>query len=367
MLDQITLWFLLFLGSFYALLHLRLWIGSKRLFHPVHPGQSHLLTVIVAARNEEQNIGRLLRSMTTQNYPASAFEIIIVNDRSTDSTASIVEKFRKEHDNIRLFTIDSNTTDMPNKKNALRTGIEHAKFDILVFTDADADPGKEWLTTITHHFSEGTGVVIGYSPYASEQTPSFLRYEENKNSLIAAAAAGAGQAFLCTGRNIAYRKEVYQQVGGFEKIKQSISGDDDLFLQLVQRETSWKIRYMISPESAVGTIPPSTFREFVNQRTRHVSASSYYPFIVKAGYAVVHLFHAAIITALFISPFNGLLALMVKLNVDGAFIAHGKKLFREEFGVVEFVLNETLLVAYSFLIAPLGFLTSFDWKESVPQ
>lgn len=134
-------------------------------------------------------------------------------------------------------------------------------------------------------------------------------------------------------KEFAYRRSVYDAVGGFEKIKQSISGDDDLFLQVVQRETKWKIRYMIAPESFVRTIPPVSFRQFVHQRTRHVSASSYYPLSIKAGFGINHLFHLAIVTALVISPFYGMLALMTKLNIDGAFIAYGKRIFGEEFSL----------------------------------
>lgn len=364
MIDHITFWLLLFFGSLYAGLHGFLAIGARRLFRPIQNGDPHLISVIIAARNEEKNIRPLLESLTIQNYPAEKFEIIIVNDRSSDSTASVVETFQKSHTNIRLVSIEANTTDMPNKKNALRTGINESKNDILVFTDADCVVGKDWLRSISDAFAEDIGAVAGYSPYGKDNVSSFLRYEENKNSLFAASAVELGHAFMCTGRNFAYRRSVYDAVGGFEKIKQSISGDDDLFLQVVQRETKWKIRYMIAPESFVRTIPPVSFRQFVHQRTRHVSASSYYPLSIKAGFGINHLFHLAIVTALIISPFYGLLALMTKFNIDGAFIAYGKRIFGEEFSLPEFVADEVMLVLYSFLIAPLGFISSFDWKGS---
>lgn len=364
MIEQFTFWILSFFGSLYIILHWMLWNGSKRLFRPNHQGPLHALSVIVAARNEEKNIGSLLDSLTSLQYPTEKFEIIIVNDRSTDSTADVVESFRKTNSQIRLITIETNTSEMPHKKNALRAGITEAKFEILVFTDADCVVGKEWLRSISDAFTEETGVVAGYSPYHAGSSSAFLRYEENKNSLTAAFAVGSGHAYMCTGRNFAYRKKVYKEVNGFERIKQSISGDDDLFLQVVQRVTEWKIRYMTAAESFVRTIPPDSFRQFVNQRTRHVSASSYYPRTIQTGYGIMHLFHLAIITALFISPFYGLVALMVKLNVDGAFIAYGKKIFGEEFTLSDFVRSELLLVLYTFLIAPLGLIRTFDWKES---
>ncbi|MFZ4620387.1 MAG: glycosyltransferase, partial [Bacteroidota bacterium] len=132
------------------------------------------------------------------------------------SSAAIVETFQKGSANIRLLTIEANTTDMPNKKNALRTGITEAKNDILVFTDADCVAGKGWLRSISEAFTENIGVVAGYSPYGKENTSSFLRYEENKNSLFAAGAVELDHAYMCTGRNFAYRRSVYNEVGGFE-------------------------------------------------------------------------------------------------------------------------------------------------------
>ncbi|HAP36979.1 MAG TPA: hypothetical protein DCQ28_14015 [Bacteroidetes bacterium] len=150
-------------------------------------------------------------------------------------------------------------------------------------------------------------------------------------------------------------------------MKNSISGDDDLFLQLVQKKTNWKIRYMVSPESYVFTTPPRSFSLFVNQRTRHVSASKYYPIQIKLLYSLVHLFHLCIFVGFFVAPFISLIAVLLKFNIDALLITKGKDVIQEEFSLVEFVIDETLLVLYSFFIAPLGFLKKFDWKGSANQ
>lgn len=353
------------------ILYIFLWIGLSRLVSTKRGKQQQPISVIIAARNEEKNIGALLRSLIDLNYPAGMFEIVVANDRSTDSTSSIVEKFLQSHTHIRLIDIESNSSDMPNKKNALRMGIEHSQFGILAFTDADCVVQKNWLNELSEQFTEETGAVVGYSPYqlngASSIASSFLRYEEHKNSLLAAAAVGLDNAFLCTGRNFAYRKKVYDQVGGFEKIKHSVSGDDDLFLQLVRRETNWKIRYMSSEESHVRTHPPVSFSQFVSQRTRHVSGSKYYPRNIQLVYSMVHLFHVTVLVGLFFNPLISLIVLMTKFNLDGAFIAKGKTVFNEMFSVPAFFLNEILLVLYSFLIAPMGLIKKFEWKENTDQ
>ncbi|MFA5833193.1 MAG: glycosyltransferase [Bacteroidota bacterium] len=362
MIEQLLFWLLIFLGSMYAIIHLCLWIGLNRLVNPHSESVEQPISVIVAARNEEKVIGSLLQSLVDQQYSSEKFEIIIVNDRSIDSTASIIEKFQKQYRHVRLITIEENTTDMPHKKNALRTAIEQSQFEILAFTDADCIVPKNWLRELSKQFMNDVGAVAGYSPYTLNTSNSFLRYEEYKNSLLAASAVELKNAFMCTGRNFAYRKKVYKEVNGFETIKHSISGDDDLFLQVLKRKTNWNIRYMISRESYVRTLPPSSFSQFVNQRTRHVSASKFYSKHIQLAYSVIHLFHLSVIIGFFISPLIALIFLMIKLNIDGALIAHGKTIFHEEFSTIEFSRNELLLVLYSFLIAPLGIIRTFEWK-----
>jgi len=339
----------------------------KKLFKTQFQQEQLPISIIIAARNEENSIGKLLESLACQEYPSDKFEIIVVNDRSTDSTATIIGSFVKQHSNVRLINIDSNNSDMPNKKNALRIGITQSSFDILGFTDADCVVPKQWLTEISKQYIDDVGVVAGYSPYNNEETNSFLRYEEYKNSLYAASAIELHNAYMCTGRNFSYRKSVYNEVGGFEEIKNSMSGDDDLFLQLVQKKTNWKIRYMIVSDSYVLTIPPKSFSQFVNQRTRHVSASNYYPLQIKLAYSSVHLFHLCIALGFFFTPFFSLIALVVKFNIDALFITKGKYFFTEVFSLLEFIIDEILLVLYSFFIAPLGFVRKFDWKGTSNQ
>ncbi|MBI2427647.1 MAG: glycosyltransferase [Ignavibacteriales bacterium] len=326
----------------------------------------HSFSIVIAARNEEKNIARLLDSLFRMDYPKDKFEVIVVDDRSNDSTKEIVKKFEQQASNVKIISIVTNDTDMPHKKNALRTGIQNARFDILTFTDADCIVPKQWLKKLSEQFTDEVGAVAGYSPFEfdDQKTPfnSFLRYEEFKGSITAAAAIGGNNAFMCTGRNFAYRRKVYDAVGGFEKIKQSVSGDDDLFIQLIRRETPWEVRYMTSPESFVITRPPLTFNELVNQRTRHISASKYYAPRVKFFFGLSHIYLFTSIVALFVAPLFGLIFLLVRINGDALFIARGKEIFNEEFSVVEFFRNEFLLILYLFFIGPMGFLKKYEWK-----
>lgn len=364
MVEQLFLWLLITFTTLYLVIHVFLWIGLKKLLKPLPFAATQPISVVIAARNEEKNIAALLHSLIKQQYPTDKYEIIIANDRSTDSTASIVNKFMQQHSNIRLVNIEENNSDMPNKKNALRTAIEQTKFDIIAFTDADCIVPEYWLNEITKHFTDDVGVVAGYCPNIKGTENSFLRYDTLKKAIFASSTIALQHAYLCSGANFAYRKKVYREVGGFEKIKHSVSGDDDLFLQLIQQETKWKIRYMIDPNSYVQTIPAQSLLQFINQRTRHISATKHYQIKPQLMYASIHLFHLSIAFGFFIQPFYSLIALMIKFNIDGAITAKGKKIFHSEFSVIEFFFNEILLVIYLFSIGPLGMVKKTTWKGS---
>ncbi len=362
MIEQMFFWLLLLFSLFYILLTALLWRGLSRLHVPVSNTLKKKISVIIAARNEEKNILPLLSSLANQRYPKENFEIIVVNDRSTDGTAALVEQFRQQCGNLRMISIESNQTDMPNKKNALRAGIDAAQFDILAFTDADCIVPPAWLEEISRHYSEETGVVAGYSPYRYDKTFSVLRYEEFRKSILAAASVGLRNAFLCTGRNFSYRKAVFKQLGGFEKIKQSISGDDDLFLQRVSGETDWQIAYMTGPDSSVTTLPPDSFSTFLHQRIRHISAGKWYPVSLKFFYLLHHLYLVIVAAGIFISPLMGLSAFMIKVNLDAALAVKGGSMFREQFTVPRFFISQIYEFGYSLFIAPLGHIGKFEWK-----
>ena len=252
-------------AAFYLSVHIGLVTGIKRLDDSktlVRP----FISIIVAARNEEQHIDQLLQCLVHQSY--SNNEIIIVNDRSTDKTAELIAAYQRHHSNIKRIDISHVPEDMPAKKNALRAGIESSRGDILCFTDADCFPPPHWIEELVKSFTPNTGLVAGYSPYLVPQDrtahtgiiPSlfyqFIGYEEFRAAIWSAGSIGWNLGWLCTGRNLAYRRAVYDEVNGFERIKMSISGDDDLFLQVVRRQTSWKIKYLTSKKSFVPTVPP---------------------------------------------------------------------------------------------------------------
>ncbi len=240
------------------------------------------ISVIIAARNEEKHISRCLDHISKQDYPE--YEVIVINDRSTDKTEEIVHNFPGLK-NLKLITVTQLPENIAPKKNALSEGIKAATGEILLLTDADCKADNDWISSTVKCFNPEVGMVVGYSPIDPVNPNSVFENFVAIDSLgLASASAGSafwGSPITATGRNLAYRKSVFEQVGGFSKIAHFVSGDDDLFLKLV-KNTGWKIAYNL--KGLISTIPPERFENFINQKIRQASKGRHYsPKIIGIG------------------------------------------------------------------------------------
>jgi len=374
--------FLLLAAAFYLLIQFGLTVGLRRLDDSIS-NERPFVSIIVAARNEEKNIYQLLQCLSHQTY--SHCEIIIINDRSTDKTAQLVADFQKNCSNITRIDITGLQDDMPAKKNALKAGIEASKGEILCFTDADCLPVSRWIEELVKSFKPNVGLVAGYSPY---QIPNdqiskegffkklffkFIAYEEFRAAIWAAGSIGWNIGWLCTGRNLAYRRKVYDEVNGFEKIKMSISGDDDLFLQLVRKQTDWKIRYVKTRESFIPTIPPMSFWSFIEQRKRHFSAAKFFTVPMMLFLFFYHLSNLLLLASPILFLMNILYLPVVivvfcsKLLSDIILFKYSYRTFDASNFRYSFILMEVLYILYNSFIGPLGIFRKFAWKPSLTK
>lgn len=291
-----------FLGSFMALYVLILVVLSAGLlfyYSPRSKEKNPFVSVIIAARNEEKHILDCLRSLLTQTYPRELFEVIVVNDRSTDQTGVIVESFQKEFTHLHVITVTTISSAMAPKKHALNEGIKRAKGEIIVCTDADCRPEENWLLSMVSCFTEGIGMAVGFSPIEPKKRFSFIDNFVALDSLALASLAAAGSAYgmtlTATGRSLAYRKRVFDEVGGFSKIARFVSGDDDLLLGLVKK-TRWRTVYCIGDNALVPTDPPDSFGAFVHQKIRQASKGRHYGFKMTAGLALFYIYNVLMIS-----------------------------------------------------------------------
>ena len=234
------------------------------------------ISVIVCAKNEEDNVLNFIPLLAEQNYPD--FEIVLIDDASSDATLDIFESFEKQYSNIRLVKVQNNEAFWGNKKYALTLGIKAAKKEYLLFTDADCYPtSKDWITAMSSQFTMQKTIVLGYGKY--EKIPnSFLnkiiRYETLLTAIQYFSWAKMGHPYMGVGRNLAYKKDEFFNVNGFIEHMQVRSGDDDLFINQAANGKNTTIAY--SAESFTLSKPKTSYTDWLIQKRRHVATANYY-------------------------------------------------------------------------------------------
>lgn len=232
-------------------------------------------SVVVCAHDALENLKILLPELYKQNHPD--FEIIIVEDRSNDSTFDFLLEERKKWNNLKVVKVESTPAHVNWKKFGLTLGIKAAKHEIIVLTDADCKPvGDQWLSEITSRFDEKTNFILGVSPY--EKTKGFLnafiRFETLFTAFQYVSMALSVRPYMGVGRNLAYRRSLFLNTKGFNKHLKITGGDDDLFINQQAKKTDTKV--VATPESLVYTYPKKTWGAFFIQKKRHLSVGKLY-------------------------------------------------------------------------------------------
>ncbi len=238
--------------------------------------QPQKISVVICAKNEAENLKENLEGILTQNH--HDFEVIVVNDASTDTTPTILNHFQKKYPHLTIVDIKNTSTHSGNKKNALTKGIATAKNDYLIFTDADCIPAsKDWLNEISSNFSNQKTIILGYGAYQKIKN-SFLNKLIRFETLLTATQyfsyAKIGIPYMGVGRNLAYKKELFVKANGLENHKHIQSGDDDLFIN--QMATKENTEICFSHHSFTISKPHTTFKNWYKQKRRHITTANHY-------------------------------------------------------------------------------------------
>ncbi|MFN8287945.1 MAG: glycosyltransferase [Chitinophagales bacterium] len=262
-------------------------------------------SVVICARNEAKNLQQFLKIVLIQQYPQ--FEVIVVNDESTDNTIDVLVEYYMRNKNLKLINVPVGTQKpFAGKKYALQKGIEAATFDTIVVTDADCRPATtHWLAKMVGAYMNETQIVLGHSPY--EKTPGFLnkliRYENFITALQYFGFAKAGLPYMGVGRNLSYRKSLFQSFKGYEKKKTLLTGDDDLFVNA--SATSKNTEVCIDKDAFMYTRAEASFSNWINQKRRHL----------RSGFS--YKFHHQLLLFLFALSKLAVLALFIWLFIKG--------------------------------------------------
>jgi cellulose synthase/poly-beta-1,6-N-acetylglucosamine synthase-like glycosyltransferase len=236
------------------------------------------VSVIVPLRNEEAHALATLQALALQDY-AGWWEVICVNDRSTDGTGDILAGQCTRDPRFSVVTIPAGAPPVTSpKKRALAEGFLRAKGAILMTTDADCLPPPCWMRSMASRFTAETGMVQG--PKRIRGDGSLLsRYQEHEVFglvSIEAASFALGRPMVASAPSLAYRKDLYDAVGGFAGLEDTVSGDDDLLMRKMVKVKRWKVAYNPDPEACVSTSPVDTWKGLLQQRARWASNGAHY-------------------------------------------------------------------------------------------
>ena len=200
------------------------------------------LSVIVAARNESENLYELIPLILEQDYPS--FEVIVVNNQSMDDSKWLLKAYQRQYPNLHVVELEKNHHLRPGKKLPLTLAVRAASFDHFVFTDADCRPtSTQWLATMAKGFSATTDIVLGYGPYFHKKgfLNRLIRFDTAWIALNYFSFALSGLPYMGVGRNLAYSRKAFESVGGFKSHYYIVSGDDDLFIQQAAKKRNYTI------------------------------------------------------------------------------------------------------------------------------
>jgi cellulose synthase/poly-beta-1,6-N-acetylglucosamine synthase-like glycosyltransferase len=376
-------WVLVATGSLYLAaiiwLHLGLWRVRRQRRRRVRGVPSaagaESVSVIVAARDEEASLPRCLQALRGQEYEG-ALEIIVVDDRSRDDTANVVRQFARDWPALRLVQVVELKMHCP-KKNALAHGIEHSRGDLLLFTDADCVPSPQWVRSTVGAFDDSVGMVAGYAaaPAGRRWVQQLLALDNLAVAAMGAGSMGMGAPLSCSGRNLAYRRRVFDEVGGYSSVGHLVGGDDVYMMRLVRRQTSWAIVYNADPQAGVISEAGSgTAVEVVHQKLRHASKAARYAGPARLLGIGVYLFHLSILIGLCMvatgaATAGGFVVIAVwslRWLADGSLMWHFASRFTpDEVSWLRFLpAFEIGYLPYVLLGVPLGALGMFRWKGS---
>lgn len=286
-----------------------------------------MVSVIVAAKDEEKTLESCIDSLTRLDYPHDLLEILIVNDQSSDSTPSIIRKISARFSFV--HEVDAAESDtLRGKANALSQGISAATGEFIFLTDADCVVPPSWIKATLRYFDDDTGIVPGVTliRYADKPIEGIQALDWDNLLTVGSAVATIGRPLACLGNNLAFRKKAYDDVGGYQNIKFSVTEDYALFKAIV-KSGNWKYKYPMDRNAVVETLPLKRFSEVFTQRKRWATGGKETGLLGKLTLAPGFILHWLIILSILFHPTSFILFFLLKSAVDSLFLVPTLRLY----------------------------------------
>jgi cellulose synthase/poly-beta-1,6-N-acetylglucosamine synthase-like glycosyltransferase len=360
---------------FYLIETIFLHCGLKHLsLTPPQHHHNHSFSIVIAAHNEESNILSCLETVLSQTIERNRYEVIVVDDRSSDATNQLVLGLARQYANLRLITVHSTPAGLSPKKHAVSVGVAHAKNEVIVFTDADCCVLPTWLISIERRLEGNVGLVQGITSY--HYIPGMNKFffgiqavDFLSHGIVAAAAIGSRFPLNSNANNLAFRKAAFDDVHGYGSAQSVVSGDDDLLLQRIWKSKKWTISYMTDPTGSVETDPALSLRAMFEQRKRWGSKTVHYNVKQVFFLGGIFCFYCAIPTCFVAALFSSQLwlsvvaMLAIKLLGELILLLPGTAMFHKK-ELRKFIVPASIIQLPLVLGAVvLGVFGTFKWKE----
>jgi glycosyltransferase involved in cell wall biosynthesis len=319
--------------------------------------QQHPVSVVICARDEDENIARNLPGVLVQKY-SSTHEVVVVNDNSVDDSKYILQELKKTFKFLNVIELTHEARLIRGKKYPLSIGIKEAKHEIVLLTDADCVPSSEyWLQKMQDGYYNGVEVVLGYGGY--HKLPGLLnkliRFETFHSALQYLSFAIAGFPYMGVGRNLSYKKEIFFRNKGFASINRIPSGDDDLFINKVATKNNTAV--VLEPEAITLSNPKKTFTGWMKQKNRHYTTARYYKpkhkLLLGIYTATQFIFYPLLIASALLSDWRIVVGILgVKLLVQGIIYFKAMKRMNESDLWPLFILLDIWMFFYYIIFAP---------------
>jgi cellulose synthase/poly-beta-1,6-N-acetylglucosamine synthase-like glycosyltransferase len=318
------------------------------------------ISIVISAKNEVNNIPSLLNSLKKIDYPENKFEIILVDDNSSDNTYFLAENFRNEIPNLKIIKAEHKI--YPGKKGSLAFGIRNTLYDYILITDADCIVSAGWLKNYSEKFSEGYDFLFGNAPFIKQ--PGFAntiaRFENLRTFFLYINALNLHLPYSAAARNFGFKKSSFYNIKGYENTQETLSGDDDLLIREAHKN-KMRIGYIPESNAAVYSHAKNTLKEYIGQKSRHTKTSMYYLLVHKIILSSWHLFNLVLLFSVFIGFLNHwfFLPFAIKILADIVIVKSNEKKSNYKFGLVEIIY---LQVIYELLII-VNFINALFRKD----
>lgn len=324
-------------------------------------------SIVIAARNEEHFIGKCLASITNQNFDKTQFEIIVINDHSSDKTLELVNQFSIQHSTFKISIIDlANLDNINNKKQAITKGINDAIFDYIILTDADCVRGNLWLQSINDFINISASKLI-YAPVEFKANNIF----EKLQALEFAGLVGVGAAAMelknpnmCSAANLIFEKQVFFEVNGYTDNEHIMTGDDEFLMHKIFKKYPNQVKFLFDKNAIVETGANGNLSQLTEQRKRWVSKSTKYENrYITLILVMAYFYNVSMVLNVFINWQLAINQLIFKIFIEGLFLFTILKFYNKKTLILLLPIAEIFHIIYVIIIGIWANFATYKWKE----